>query len=1098
MAGAVRQPIDEKALAKYIDDNVPIIKTPIDLKQFGFGQSNPTYQITDATGQRYVLRKKPPGKLLSKTAHKVEREYRVLHALEATDVAVPKTFCLCEDESVVGTPFYIMEFLDGRIFEDFLMPGVSPEERTALWREAVQTLARLHAVDVKQVGLEKFGRAEGFYARQTETWATICESQAKAVDVETGEPVGQLPHFEELVGFFRDERLRPRDRATLVHGDYKIDNLVFDRKEAKVIGILDWEMSTIGHPLSDICNLITQFYLARSPGASAYADSANFLPGRTPGLPQPDQIVQWYTDVSGYDPRPELGWGAAFNIFKLAGEQRQGEDVHPHEGAAGRVCVGAGEGGEGCEGGGGEVVMGSAGFFKTSQLLLYILPIPPPSSNPHMPDRRRRIRVSEDAPDERRPLLSRLSTERAANGEHVFSCRTNPHSDLPVYTNIHRIRRDIVSVVEDYLTLEQLRDLKINVTVIRPLVDKFYELGDISIVYCLLVNRAQFLDEESRSSNRQNVNWTRATLCELIATRILRRFGEDNDGADGLLLLAHVLVAGFEPFQHAPAHVRDEVEDKAWWTSHRTLPALEVAILTESRHFLSSTTCQRVVAAIYEGRVIYTPSTSWDIIPDHYKLKPISLYDPRESPLLNQYRLIVPRTRNYLEAIQFTILLGLYVAVMVMRRKGELPYLEAAFAIYAFGWCLDQFATILAHGWNVYTQNLWSFLDVTFLFLFVIYSGLRLYAVRTGSPDLTEQAFDVLALAAPVIVPRLAFNWLSDNLVFLSLRSMMADFFLLTALSAWCFFGFLLSLLWLGQGAHPLLTISKWMIYIWFGLDGTGIHRSVEFHWLLGPVVMITFAFLGNTLFLTILVSMLSNTFSNISSNAAAEIHFRKAVLTLEGVKADAVFAYQPPFNLLAVFLLLPLKFVVSPRWFHKIHVATVRLVNLPLLLLIAVAERRLLWPAKTFDTGTVGSLAQKWFWQRWQLSAFQYIRAVFDVPPPDDVHDDIAVDDDLTHHLIRRQYARQETHDTTRKTSRRDSMFEVPPKLRGSLTETGEDVGDLVSRLVAMEQAMARMEGMLSRLLPREADEAGESDTLPEGDGTTLESNFKGRETSF
>ncbi|KKP04683.1 hypothetical protein THAR02_03226 [Trichoderma harzianum] len=1075
MAGAVRQPIDEKAFAKYLEENVPVIKTPIDLKQltsrlsrpqFGFGQSNPTYQITDATGKKYVLRKKPPGKLLSKTAHKVEREYRALHALETTDVAVPKTFCLCEDDSVIGTPFYIMEFLDGRIFEDFLMPGVTPADRTALWKEAIQTLARLHAVDVAQVGLDKFGKASGFYSRQTQTWATICISQSKAVDIETKEPVGQLPHFDELVGFFKDERLQPKDRATLVHGDFKIDNLVFHKTENRVIGILEmgdinsWEMSTIGHPLSDVCNFITQFYLARSPGASAYSDSEKFLPGATPGLPQPDEILQWYTEVSGYDPRPELSWGAAFNIFKLAG-----------------VCQGI--------------------AARALQNLQSRISNSPNLRHSLMAERRRRLQLSVP-PDERRPLLSRLSTEHE-NGEHVFSCRTNPHSDLPVYTNIHRIRRDIVSVVEDYLTLEQLRDVKINVTVIRPLVDKFYELGDVSIVYCLLVNRAQFLDEESRSTNRQNVNWTRATLCELIATRILRRFGEDHDDDhEGLLLLAHILVAGFEPFQHAPAHVREEAEDKAWWTTHRTLPALEVAILTESRHFLSSTTAQRVVSAIYEGRVIYTPSTSWDIIPDHYKLKPISIYEPRESPLLNQYRLIVPRTRNYLEAIQFTILLGLYVAVMILRRNGEIPYLEAAFAIFAFGWCLDQFATILAHGWNVYTQNLWSFLDVTFIFLFVIYSGLRLWGVWTGLLGPSEQAFDVLALAAPVLVPRLAFNWLSDNLVFLSLRSMMADFFLLTALSAWCFFGFLLSLLWLGEGAHPLLTISKWMIYIWFGLDGTGIHRSVEFHWLLGPVVMITFAFLGNTLFLTILVSMLSNTFSNISTNATAEIHFRKAVLTLEGVKADAVFAYQPPFNLLAVFLLLPLKFVVSPRWFHKIHVATVRLVNLPLLLFIAVAERRLLWPDKSSEGGTVSSLAHKWFWQRWQLSAYQYIRAVFDVPPPEDVYDDIAVDDDLTHHLIRRQYTRQETHDSVRKPSRRDSMFEIPPKLRSSLTETGEDYADMAGRLAAMEKAMQRMENMLSRLVPMDDSEIGESDTLPIGDGTTLDSSFKGRETNF
>lgn len=258
---------------------------------------------------------------------------------------------------------------------------------------------------------------------------------------------------------------------------------------------------------------------------------------------------------------------------------------------------------------------------------------------------------------------------------------------------------------------------------------------------------------------------------------------------------------------------------------------------------------------------------------------------------------------------------------------------------------------------------------------------------------------------------------------------------------------------------------------------------------------MISFAFLGNTLFLTILVSMLSNTFSNISSNATAEIHFRKAVLTLEGVKADAVFAYQPPFNLVAVFLLLPLKFVVSPRWFHKIHVATVRLVNLPLLLLIAVAERRLLWPTDDFEG--VGSPARKWFWQKWQLSAYQYIRAVFDVPPPDDVHDDIAVDDDLTHHLIRRQYQRQESHNTIRKASRRDSMYEIPPKLRSSLTEAGEDYAEMVSRLAAMEKAMERMEDMLSRLVTPQSD-ADESDTLPAGDGTTLDSSFRGQEANF
>lgn len=219
------------------------------------------------------------------------------------------------------------------------------------------------------------------------------------------------------------------------------------------------------------------------------------------------------------------------------------------------------------------------------------------------------------------------------------------------------------------------------------------------VVYCLLVNRAQFLHEQSHLNNRQNVNFTRATLCELVATRILRRFAEDNEGPEGLLILAHILVAGFEPFQNAPDNIRREVSASNSWSLHRTLPALEVAILSESKLFLSSTSCQKVIDAVYGGLIIYTPSSFMDIIPDRYKQKPISLYNPREASLLNQYRLIVPRTRNILEIIQFVTLLFLYIAFMSERDPTRLSILEIAFAIYAFGWVLDQVATMLEHGW---------------------------------------------------------------------------------------------------------------------------------------------------------------------------------------------------------------------------------------------------------------------------------------------------------------------------------------------------------------------------------------------------------------
>jgi aminoglycoside phosphotransferase (APT) family kinase protein len=262
MAGPVRQPIDTTSLTNYLTSHVPQIQTPITLAQvrlhhpsphsttqlpnnkpatqFGFGQSNPTYLLTSSTNAKYVLRKKPPGKLVSASAHKVEREYRILKALEATSIPVPRTYSLCTDGSVLGTPFYIMEFLDGRIFEDATFPGLSAEERKVMWREAMTTLARFHSLDPQAVGLEGYGRAGGFYERQLETWRGLARAQGVVVDVESGEAVGDVPGIERMIAFFSDERYQPADRASLIHGDFKIDNLVFHKTEPRIIGILEY------------------------------------------------------------------------------------------------------------------------------------------------------------------------------------------------------------------------------------------------------------------------------------------------------------------------------------------------------------------------------------------------------------------------------------------------------------------------------------------------------------------------------------------------------------------------------------------------------------------------------------------------------------------------------------------------------------------------------------------------------------------------------------------------------------------------------------------------------------------------------------------
>ncbi|KAK3939120.1 kinase-like domain-containing protein [Diplogelasinospora grovesii] len=329
MAGQVRQPIDVEALEAWISKTVPEIGVPLDVKQFGYGQSNPTYQLTSPDGQRYVLRKKPPGKLVSKTAHKVEREHRVIAALASTDVPIPRAYCLCEDSSVIGTPFYIMSFLDGRIFEDPSIPGVSPEDRRAIWFDAVRTLAKLHRIDPRDVKMETFGKNSGFYNRQIATWMAICGAQAAIRDVETGDAVGQLPHFEDMMRFYSDEKQQPVDRGTLIHGDFKIDNLVFHKTEPRVIGILDWEMSTIGHPLSDLSNLMTPFYTCRLSTEQLHSAHPGFVPGATPGLPTLAEITALYFSVADPPTRSsgpkaaedrererELQWAQAFNMFR--------------------------------------------------------------------------------------------------------------------------------------------------------------------------------------------------------------------------------------------------------------------------------------------------------------------------------------------------------------------------------------------------------------------------------------------------------------------------------------------------------------------------------------------------------------------------------------------------------------------------------------------------------------------------------------------------------------------------------------------------------------------------------------------------------------
>ncbi|KAJ3195606.1 hypothetical protein HK101_011669 [Irineochytrium annulatum] len=299
---------------------------PIEIRQFKFGQSNPTYLLRDASNKRYVLRKKPPGNLISKKAHAVEREYKVLNALGIkSDVPVPRVYVLCEDTSVLGTPFYVMEFLDGRIFTENTMQSVTdPDIKRVCYNSVMDTLARLHKPDPVALGLIPApapGKARtggaSFYERQIATLVGISRAQGAVVDPATNKPVGDLTRLDDMIAWFR--RNVVPDEVTVVHGDFKVDNMVFHPTSPRVIGVLDWELSTVGHPLSDLANLLLPWYTDHAmgfggPGGAGFRGAPRPLP-----VPEADELMKEYCRLTGRTyPIPKFEFCIAFSWFRLA------------------------------------------------------------------------------------------------------------------------------------------------------------------------------------------------------------------------------------------------------------------------------------------------------------------------------------------------------------------------------------------------------------------------------------------------------------------------------------------------------------------------------------------------------------------------------------------------------------------------------------------------------------------------------------------------------------------------------------------------------------------------------------------------------------
>ncbi|NQX87580.1 MAG: phosphotransferase [Halioglobus sp.] len=298
------QTLDTASLGDYLEREIPGLKSPVTAEKFAGGQSNPTFKITDANGQPYVLRRKPAGELL-KSAHAVDREFRVISALRNTEVPVPDAYTLCADDAVIGSMFYVMEYKEGRILWDPRIPEAkSNSERAAIYDAMNKTMAALHSVDVDALGLTDFGRPGNYFERQLSRWS----KQYRLSETE------HIANMETLMTWLAESMPKDDGTVRLVHGDYRLDNMMFHPTEPRVIALLDWELSTLGHPLADLANQCMAWML---PDSGRIAGLAGIDRGPL-GIPSNEEYVATYCERTGRKQIENWNFYLVFSLFRLA------------------------------------------------------------------------------------------------------------------------------------------------------------------------------------------------------------------------------------------------------------------------------------------------------------------------------------------------------------------------------------------------------------------------------------------------------------------------------------------------------------------------------------------------------------------------------------------------------------------------------------------------------------------------------------------------------------------------------------------------------------------------------------------------------------
>lgn len=450
----------------------------------------------------------------------------------------------------------------------------------------------------------------------------------------------------------------------------------------------------------------------------------------------------------------------------------------------------------------------------------------------------------------------------------------------------------VSTAIDSPITWEQLTSPDSIRRVVKPLLSQH-----TLTPHDALLAREIFLQRADADPSMESVHSSRAALCELLAIRSARQ------QLPGLDLATSITSTG----------------------------ALELAVTTEAKRFLASSAVRQVVRALRSGRIVHPPTRSGDDWPSRQRTTEphhtgVYTYDPRAAGWLDHTRLRIPCWRARLEVVRFIVLAILFASALAENTLGE-----RLFMAYGFGFVLDELAAFRSP--SLYLANAWNAFDASFSLLFIAYAVLRY--TRYAS-----LALSLLACCASVLLPRLCFFLVQDDVLVIALKAMIGDFVSFMLLAALCFSGILVTLWTLGRDRWTLGEVAWLMLQIWFGSSYLGFSSARSFHPVLGPILLVAYAALSNTLLVTILISILSGRYARVSASAVEEHAYQVTVATLECLEADTLGLYPPPANLLALLFVRPLSLFLSPHDFHRVNVAALRLSTWPALLIISLWER--------------------------------------------------------------------------------------------------------------------------------------------------------------